>query len=369
MLREVPGVKPNSAFADRVVGKPYLGIKINRKAIARYGLSVEDLQTYIGAAIGGHAQTTSVEGRERYPVRVRYAREFRDNPDDLKGILVPTPTGVQVPLGELADLEYERGPQNIKSENTFLVSYVIFDIGDTFTESEVIANIQSVLDQRINEGSLIIPSGVSYRFAGNYENQIRANQRLTIVIPLSLLAIFLILYFRFGKLQPTLMVFMGISTALAGGFIMIWLYGQSWFLDFSLFGENIKQLFQVEKINLSVAVWVGFIALFGIASDDGVLIGTKLEQTFASKNIQSVDDIRAAVLESGQQRIKPAMLTTATTLIALFPILTSTGKGAGIMVPMAIPIFGGMIFQSITVFVVPVLYCIWQESILKKSKS
>jgi Cu(I)/Ag(I) efflux system membrane protein CusA/SilA len=149
LLKQVPGIKPESVFADRVVGKPYLGIKINRKAIARYGLSIEDLQTYIGAAVGGNAQTTTVEGRERYPVRVRYAREFRDNPDDLRGILIPTPGGVQVPLGELVELQYERGPQNIKSENTFLVSYVIFDKLDAFAEVDVIENAQIYLNANI----------------------------------------------------------------------------------------------------------------------------------------------------------------------------------------------------------------------------
>jgi Cu(I)/Ag(I) efflux system membrane protein CusA/SilA len=369
LLKQVPGIKPSSVFADRVVGKPYLGIKINRKAIARYGLSIEDMQTYIGAAIGGNSQTTTVEGRERYQVRVRYAREFRNNPDDLKGILVPTPTGVQVPLGELAELQYQRGPQNIKSENTFLVSYVIFDKDDAFTEVDVIENAQRFIGDRIEQGMLQIPNGVSYQFAGNYENQVRAAQRLSIVIPISLLAIFLILYFLFGKFQPTFMVFSGIFVAFAGGFLMLWLYGQDWFLNFSIFGENMRDLFQVGKLNLSVAVWVGFIALFGIASDDGVLMGTRLQQTFSEQKPESVQSIHQAVIAAGKLRIRPAMMTTATTIIALLPILTSTGKGAEIMVPMAIPTFGGMLVQSISVFIVPVLYCMWQEHKLKRTRN
>jgi Cu(I)/Ag(I) efflux system membrane protein CusA/SilA len=366
LLKQVPGVKASSVFADRVVGKPYLGIKINRQAIARYGLSIEDLQTYIGAAIGGNAQTTTVEGRERYPVRVRYAREFRDNPDDLKGILIPTPSGVQVPLGELSELQYERGPQNIKSENTFLVSYVIFDKEDDYAEVDVINNAQTFLNAKIDDGTLQIPNGVSYQFAGNYEHQLRATKRLSVVIPLSLIIIFLILYFQFGKLIPSVMVFSGIFAAFAGGFMMIWLYGQDWFLDFSFFGENMRNLFQVGKLNLSVAVWVGFIALFGIASDDGVLMGTYLKQTFERDNPKSVEEIRRSVVHAGSLRIRPAMMTTATTIIALLPILTSTGKGAEIMVPMAIPTFGGMLIQSISVFIVPVLYCMWQESRAKR---
>ncbi len=368
LLKQVPGIKPSSVFADRVVGKPYLGIKINRKAIARYGLSVADMQTYIGAAIGGTAQTTTVEGRERYPVRVRYAREFRDNPDDLNGILIPTPSGVQVPLGELAQLQYERGPQNIKSENTFLVGYVIFDKEEAYSEIDVVDNARNYLETKINDGSLNIPVAVNYQFAGSYQNQVRASKRLSLVIPVSLLAIFLILYFQFGKIAPATMIFSGIFVAFAGGFIMLWLYGQSWFLDFTFLGENMRELFQVKKLNLSVAVWVGFLALFGIASDDGVLMGTRLKQTFDLKKPASVESVREAVIASGKLRIRPAMMTTATTVIALLPILTSTGKGAEIMIPMAIPTFGGMLIQSLSVLIVPVLYSLWQEKQLHSNR-
>ncbi|MDW3197677.1 MAG: efflux RND transporter permease subunit [Cytophagales bacterium] len=366
-LKQVPGVKPSSVFADRVVGKPYLEIKINRQAIARYGLSVADMQMYIGVAVGGNAQTTTVEGRERYQVRVRYARELRDNPDDLSNILIPTPTGVQVPLKELAELQYVRGPQNIKSEDTFLVSYVIFDKEDGFAEVDVVESAQAYLNGQIADGALQIPMGVSYKFAGNYENQIRATKRLSIVIPISLMAILLILYFQFGKLQPTLMVFSGVFVAFAGGFIFIWLYGQDWFLNFSLFGADMRDLFQVHTINLSVAVWVGFIALFGVATDDGVIMGTYLKQHLVREKPNSIEGVRAAVLHAGQQRVRPAMMTAATTVIALLPVLTSTGKGSDIMVPMAIPTFGGMIIQVITMFVVPVLYCMWQERQLKSN--
>jgi len=366
-LKQVPGIKPASVFADRVVGKPYLEIKINRQAIARYGLSIEDLQTYITAAIGGSTQTTTVEGRERYPVRVRYAREFRDNPDDLTGILIPTSSGTQVPLRELAELQYQRGPQNIKSENTFLVGYVIFDKQDEFAEVNVVDNARSFLEARIEDGSLQIPAGVNYQFTGSYENQVRASTRLALVIPVSILIIFLILYFQFGRIQPTLMVISGIIVAFAGGFIIIWLYGQDWFLNISLFGENFRDLFQMGKLNLSVAVRVGFIALFGIASDDGVLMGTRLIQTFRSVDPSSIEAIRKSVLEAGSIRIRPAMMTTATTLIALLPILSSTGKGSEIMIPMAIPVFGGMLVQTISVFIVPVLFAIWKENQLKRN--
>ncbi len=368
ILQEVPGVKASSVFADRVVGKPYLEIKIDRRAIARYGLSVADMQMYLGVAVGGNTQTMTVEGRERYPVRVRYARELRDNPDDIRNILIPTPTGVQVPLQELAELTYVRGPQNIKSEDTFLVSYVIFDKEDGFAEVDVVERAQELIVERINAGDIEIPMGVSYRFAGNYENQIRATKRLSVVIPVSLLAILLILYFQFGKIQPTLMVFSGVFVAFAGGFILIWLYGQEWFLNFSLFGSDMRELFQVHTINLSVAVWVGFIALFGVATDDGVIMGTYLKQHFDREQPKTVQGIRQAVLHAGSQRVRPAMMTAATTVIALLPVLTSTGKGSDIMVPMAIPTFGGMLIQVITMFVVPVLYSMWQELQLKRQR-
>ncbi len=368
LLKEVPGVQASSVFADRVVGKPYLEIKIDRDAISRYGLTIDDMQKYIGGAIGGMKLTTTVEGRERFPVRMRYAREYRDNPDDLKTILIPTPTGVQVPLGELAEITYTRGPQMIKSEDTFLVGYVIFDKKPDFAEGDVVASAQDFLQKKADAGEFIIPAGVSYKFTGNYENQIRATKRLMLVVPISLIIIFLILYFQFRSVVTSGMVFSGIFVAFAGGFLMLWLYGQGWFLNFSVAGINMRELFQMHTINLSVAVWVGFIALFGIATDDGVIMGTYLMQVFEKEKPRTVDDVRKAVLHAGIKRVRPAMMTAAVAIIALIPVLTSTGKGADIMVPMAIPSFGGMILQVMTMFVVPVLYSMWQEARVKRLK-
>ena len=367
LLKNVPGVEPNSVFADRVVGKPYLEIKIDRKAIARYGLTIDDMQMYIGSAIGGMKLTTAIEGRERFPVRVRYAREFRDNPDDLKNVLIPTPTGVQVPLGELADITYTRGPQMIKSEDTFLVGYVIFDKKSGFAEGDVVENAQNYLNQKLKDGDFVLPAGVNYKFTGNYENQIRATKRLMLVVPISLIVIFLILYFQFKSVTTSGMVFTGIFVAFSGGFIMLWLYSQGWFLNFSVAGTNMRDLFQMHTINLSVAVWVGFIALFGIATDDGVIMGTYLMQVFDKEKPTTVKEVRKAVLHAGIKRVRPAMMTASCAIIALIPVLTSTGKGADIMVPMAIPSFGGMILQVMTMFVVPVLYSMWQEGKVKAS--
>ncbi len=369
ILKQVPSVKAKAVFADRIVGKPYIHLDINRDKISRYGLNVEDVQQVIETAIGGIQLSSTVEGRERFPIRVRYPRELRNNPETLGKILVPTPTGAQIPLGEMVDIQYVRGPQAIKSENTFLVGYVLFDKRDGYSEVGVVNDAQEVIRQKIDAGELVVPSNVSYKFSGNYENQVRAEKRLSIIVPIVLLIIFLILYFQFKSVSTSLMIFTGVALAFSGGFIMLWLYGQAWFADFSVFGMNIRDLFQMQTVNLSVAVWVGFIALFGLATDDGVLMGTYLDQGFKRNRTITVQEIRAAVVEAGERRIRPAVMTTTTTIIALLPVLTSTGRGAGIMVPMAIPAFGGMIIAAITYYVVPTLYSMREEHKLKKLKS
>jgi len=366
ILQQVPSIETSSVFADRIVGKPYLEFDIDRDQIARYGLTIEDMQNFIMVAIGGVKLTTTVEGRERFPVRVRYAREFRDNPEDVKRVLIPTPTGAQIPLGELAEVTYRRGPQVIKSEDTFLNGYVIFDKKEGYAEVDVVEETQRFIQAKMDAGEFILPAGVSYKFTGNYENQIRATKRLAIVVPISLLVIFLILYFQFGNWQTTTMVFSGIFVAFSGGFIMMWLYGQGWFLNFDVAGVNMRDLFSMHPINISVAVWVGFIALFGIATDDGVIMGTYIKQTFEREKPKDVAAVREAIMHAGVKRVRPAMMTAAVAVIALIPVLTSTGKGADIMVPMAIPTFGGMLIAVITMFIVPTLYCLWQEGLVKK---
>ena len=370
LLKEVDGVKAEAVFADRIVGKPYLNLRIDRDAASRFGLNIEDVQKFIEAAIGGVTVTTTVEGRERYDVRVRYPRELRDNPEKIRTMLIPTPVGAQIPLGDLVKIEYLPGPQMIKSEETFLVGFVLFDKEAGRAEVDVVQAAQSFLAEKIRTGELIVPTGVRYVFSGTYENQVRAVKRLGIVIPLCLILIFLLLYFQFKTIIASTIHFSGVFVAFAGGFILIWLYGQDWFLNFSIADMSMRSLFQIHPINLSVAVWVGFIALFGIATDDGVIMGTYIHQVFEEKQPQSVQEVRAAVLEAGKKRVRPAMMTAATALIALLPVLTSTGKGADIMVPMAIPTFGGMSIQLMTMFVVPVLQALWRENAVKKqSKS
>jgi copper/silver efflux system protein len=366
ILKEVPSVKAEAAFADRIVGKPYLLLNIKRDEISRYGLNIEDVQQTIETAIGGMNITNTVEGRERFPVRVRYPRELRDNPESLGKILISTPTGAQIPLAQIIDFEYQRGPQAIKSENTFLVGYVLFDKRDGFSEVTVVNDAQRMIQERIDSGELEVPAGINFKFSGSYENQVRAEKRLAIIVPIVLGLVFLILYFQFKSVTTSLMVFTGIAMAFSGGFMMLWFYGQDWFANFSLFDTNIRELFQMKTINLSVAVWVGFIALFGIATDDGVLMATYLDQSFERNKTDNLKGIREAIIEAGQRRIKPAVMTSATTIIALLPILTSTGRGSDIMIPMAIPAFGGMIVAAITYFIVPVLYSIREEYKLKK---
>lgn len=368
-LKEVPSVKAPAVFYDRAVGAPYIEIKLNREAMARYGMSISDVQEILQVAVGGMALSSSVEGRERFPIRVRYARELRDTPDDIKRILIPALNGVQIPLGEIADIDYTRGAQMIRSENTFLVGYVIFDKIEGVAEVDVVEEAAGILKNKIDSGEINLSPGVSYKFAGNYEQQLRATKRLAIVIPISLFVIFLLLFFQFKTVTASFIHFSGVFVAFAGGFIMLWLYSQDWFLNFSVAGINMRDLFQMHPINLSVAVWVGFIALFGIATNDGVIMGTYIHQVFEEKKPSTIQEVREAVITAGRKRVRPAMMTTAVAVIALLPVLTSTGKGADIMVPMAIPTFGGMVIQVMTVFVVPLFQAMWREWVVSHEKS
>lgn len=409
VLKKVPSVEPGAVFADRIVGKPYLEIRIDRDAASRYGIRVKTIQEVIEFAIGGQKITTTVEGRERYPVRVRFLRELRDSIEAIGRLPVPAPDGAQIPLIQMARIEFAEGPQVIKSEDTFLVGYVLFDGRPGIAEAGVVADAQAALAGAVASGEMLVPKGVSFAFTGTYENQVRSEKRLTLLIPFALMLIFLILYLQFGSVLTTGLVFTGIGVALSGGFLMIWLYGRPWFLDFALFGVNMRDLFGVHTVNLSVAIWVGFLALFGIATDDGVVMTTYLDDSFrrlrekdpgqvsqgrpcheseskpqpASANAAGQlsaqgDDIcadpvkcgetrldtasiRAATVAAGTRRIRPCLMTTATTILALLPVLTSSGRGSDIMVPMAIPSFGGMAIEVMTMLVVPVLYCLVEE--------
>lgn len=381
LLKQVPSVEPTAVIADRIVAQPYIELRIDRAAIARYGLRVDDVQNVIEIAIGGKPVTTTVEGRERYPVRVRYLRELRDQVEALNKILVPTMAGAsqmttgfaQIPLGQLVHLEYKPGPQMIKSEDTFLTGYVLFDKKPGFAEVDVVNDCQRFLKQKIAEGKLNLPVGVNYTFSGTYENQLHAQKTMRAIIPVALALIFLILYFQFESFGWSCLVFTTVLTAWSGGFIWLWFYGQEWFLNFSLFGVNFRELFNIHPYNLSVAVWVGFLALFGIASDDGVLMLTYLKERFASENPQTIEQIRRETIVGASRRVRPALMTSATTILALLPVLTSIGRGSDIMIPMAIPSFGGMTLSLVDLLIVPTLFCMVKEFVarraLKKSQT
>ncbi|MDG5813854.1 efflux RND transporter permease subunit [Chitinispirillales bacterium ANBcel5] len=369
LLKEVPSVNPAAVLADRIVGKPYLEFDIDRGEIARYGLSVAEVQNLIEVAIGGRTITTTVEGRERYGVRVRYPRELRADPETMGSVLVPTPSGAQIPLNQLGEFIYRRGPDMIRAEETFLTSYVLFDSRPGYAEVNVVEAAREYLQSKIDEGSLVVPDGVSYHFAGNYENQVRSERTLMVILPLALILIFMVLYLQFRRISTTSLIFLGIIVAWSGGFILIWLYGQSWFMDISLLGVNIRELFNMHTINLSVAIWVGFLALFGIATDDGVVMCTYLDQQFSDRSTKSIDEIRKLTVNGALKRVRPALTTSATTILALLPVLTSTGRGSDIMVPMAIPAFGGMIMALTTIFLSPVLYCLFREVEFKRKNN
>ncbi len=366
ILKEVPSLRAEAVFAERVVGKPYLEIDIDREAIGRYGLSIVEVQAVLEVALGGMDLTRSVEGRERYAIRARYMREQRDSVGALRNIFVPTSEGEHIPLGQLASIRYVHGPEMIRSEDTFLTSYVLFDRQPEVAEVSAVEQAQAAIRARIDAGTLTVPDGVSYVFAGSYENQLRSEKRLTLLIPIALLLVFILLYLQFHRVAVSAIIYSSVVVAVSGGFLLIWLYGQTWFLDFSVFGTSMRDLFQVGTVNLSVAVWVGIIALIGIATDDGVVLSTYLKQRFEDAPPRTRDDIHARTLEAGMRRVRPCLMTTATTILALLPVITSRGRGSDIMMPIALPAVGGMAIELVTLFVVPVLFCALEESKLKR---
>lgn len=361
-LREAPGIDSTTVQAERVVGKPYLELELDREAIAHYGLNVADVQELISIGLGGRPLTRTVEGRERYPVRVRFMREERDSIEALTRLLISTPRGEMVPLGQLGQLVYVRGPQMIKAEDTFKTAYVTFGKRDGFSEVDVVDSATAYLDAERQSGALVLPAGITYEFAGSYENQVRSEARLKLLVPIALTIVFFLLYLQFRRVTTTVILFTGVAVAMSGGFLLIWLYGRPWFMDVSLAGIDMRELFQVHPINMSVAVWVGFIALIGIATDDGVVMATYLDQQREAGPPGSIAEIRERVRLAGERRVRACLMTTATTVLALLPVVTSQGRGADVMVPMAVPVLGGMTIELITLFVVPVLYC-WVEEL------
>ena len=343
-LKQSPYVNAGTVNPDIVLGKPYVEFTVNREAAARYGMTVQMVNGVVETALGGMNLITTVEGRERYPVRLRYRRDLRESIDQLARLPVVTHAGAVVPLEELASLETTWGPGAINSENARLVAHVAFASNGRVGDLESVAAIEKSLReaQALPEGDpnrLSLPAGYSLESVGGFRNQIEANRRLVWLVPLVILINLLVIYLQFRHWPITLAVFAGIPVAFAGGMIMLAVFGAE----------------------MNTAIWVGFIALFGIAVDDGVVIATYLDQVFTRLKLTSVDDIRLATIEAGKRRIRPCLMTTATTVLALVPVLLSTGRGADVARAMALPVFGGMVVELVTLFVVPVVFCGYKE--------
>lgn len=360
-LRDAPAISPLTVNADRVVGQPYLIVTPNRQQIARHGLSMQQVQQSLSTALAGMDAGRTVEGRERYPIRVRYQREQRDSLEAIAQVLVATPAGYSVPLIELAEIRYERGPQMIRSENSFLTAYITFGAERGIADVEAVAQVEAYLQQLLSQGELTLPAGVSYQFAGSYQQQQSAAATLSWLVPLALTLVFMLLYLQFKQVSTALMIFSSIAIAWAGGFIALDAFAQPDFLNSQWFGANLRELFNLQSYNLSIAVWVGFLALFGIAVDDGIVMATYLKQQFAARPARSRAEVRELVCAAAAKRIRPCLMTSATTILALLPVLSSTGRGADLMIPMAIPTLGGMLFVLLSVFMVPVLYAAREE--------
>ena len=348
-LREVDAIRAESVQAERTMGKPYLELILDRDALAARGLTVDQVQRSFATAVGGRQVGFAIEGRARRQVVVRYPREERHEPDALLSLTVGAPP---VPLGEIAEIRYVRGPQMIRAEDTFLTSFVLFDPRRGVSDVDAVHAAEAHIATLVEQGRLEVPEGVRWRFDGTYRNQVRANESLLVLGPVALLIILMLLYLQFRSLYVSAAIGAGVLVAAGGGFVTLWLWGLSPALQATALG----QVFSLGPIALTAAVWVGFIALAGIAVDDGVVMATYLQQSFDAQPPTTRRQVRERVLEAGRRRIRPCLMTTATTLLALLPVLTARGTGADVMLPMALPIFGGMLFELLTLFVVPILW-------------
>jgi Cu(I)/Ag(I) efflux system membrane protein CusA/SilA len=346
VLRNVPGAV--DLYAERITGAPYLEIDVNRQAAARYGINVGDVQDVIETAIGGKNLTTAIEGRQRLPVRVRYARDFRDDPEFLgREVLVAAPGGAQIPLGQLADIRTVMGPSMISSENGLLRGTVLLNVRGRDVGSFV-EDAQRAVARQVK-----MPPGYYVEWSGQYENQIRARKRLQMVIPIVFLIIFLLLYKTYNSFKEASHVILAVPFALSGGVFLLKLLG----------------------FNFSVAVWVGFIALFGTAVQTGVVMVIYLEEAVARKKAAlggelTVPALREAVMEGALLRLRPKVMTVSTIIAGLLPIMWSARTGAEVMKPLATPVLGGMVSSLLHVLIVtPVIFTWLRERELRRAKS
>jgi Cu(I)/Ag(I) efflux system membrane protein CusA/SilA len=344
VIRQVPGTR--SVISERVTGGNYIDFVINREAAARYGLTVGDVQDIIMSAIGGMNVTTTVEGLERYPVNVRYSRELRDNLPALKRVLIPTPSGAEIPLGQVAELEIKKGPAGIKSENARRTAWLYVDLKDIDVGSYV-KMAKQVVDTNIE-----FPAGYSIVWSGQYEYMQRAQERLQMVVPITLLIIFLLLYFNFKNIGESLIIMLSLPFALVGGIWLMWLSGY----------------------NMSVAVGVGFIAMAGLAAETGVVMLLYIDNAYKDRlrhgQMKTRLDLHGAIVHGAVERVRPKLMTVTTTIMGLLPIMWGHGTGSQVMKRIAAPMVGGLITSTVlTLVVIPVIYYLWRGRGLKGTDS
>jgi len=339
-LKQHPRVNAGTVNPDIVLGKPYYEFEVDREEAARYGMTTRMVNEIVAAGLGGVDVTTTVEGRERYPIQIRYDREVRERIDELSSIPIVTATGEVVPLKRLAHVSTTWGPGAINSEDARLVAHVAFTPVSAAGDLETVEAVMQSLRAARASGELEFPAGnFELQAVGSFQNQIEANRRLMWIVPLVLVINLLLLYFTFRNLPISLFVFSGIPVSFAGGMIAV----------------------AVMDVEMNTAIWIGFIALFGVAVDDGVVMATYIQQTLRRRTIRNIDDLRDAIYHAGLKRIRPCMMTTLTTLAALVPVLLSTGRGADVARAMALPVFGGMLIEPFTSFIVPTMYCGYME--------
>ena len=338
-LRQIPQVNAATVNPDIVMGMPYVEFEVDRETAARFGMTTMAVNQVIETALGGMNLTQTVEGRERYPIRIRYQRDLRERIDDLARLPVVTESGEVVPLETLAKMKTTWGPGMISSEDARLVAHIAFAPSGMAGDLETVEAVESQLRQSQADGTLALPAGYALLPVGSFENQIEANRRLMVIIPIVILLDLLIIYLNFRNLPLTLIIFSQIPIAFFGGMIGLGIFG----------------------IEMNTAIWVGLIALIGIAEDDGVVIATYMEQLFARRPMRTVQDIRNATVEAGRRRIRPCLMTAFTTFAALLPVMLATGRGADVARAMALPVFFGMFIELVSLFVVPVLYCGYME--------
>ena len=338
-----------SPYAERISNRPYFEIEIDRAKAAKYGVKVADLQQIIMTAIGGVNLTTTVEGRERYPVRVRYLRELRDNPQDLARILIPTKDGGYIPLIQIAKLEKTSGPAVINSENTLTYARVFVNVDqDKVGLIDFVRKAQKAVAKEMKEGRIALEPGYYISWSGQFESEMESRKKLVPSLAIALAVIILLLYMAFKNGAALLILSTGLPVGLMGGTILLFLLG----------------------FKFSTAVWVGFIALFGVATDNAVVLLSTLDGLFKKKIPKTVEAVRKTVTEACLLRVRPALMTTVTTIIALMPVMLSRGTGAEFMRPMAAPTVGGLITATLSnLILVPVLYCWFKEKEVRRGHS